>query len=174
MAADPVALAQHLLETVSAADPVSDQVVLNRLQDLEAAVGGGYDVIAGEDDGVKYFHVSDDSGRMPLPEVAERLAAEAAATALRLDASEQETIQRFLIGELGDELRERILEAHDLVDAANEALSGQRTSHGIGAHLEWKVDADAARRRPARLRSCSSSNPAAPRRKRSSGMPSGR
>ncbi|MGH7919117.1 MAG: SbcC/MukB-like Walker B domain-containing protein, partial [Candidatus Dormibacteraceae bacterium] len=134
------ALARRTRELVGTGEAVSDQVVLNRLRDLEDGLSGGYDVVTSEEDGVKYFHVVDDTGRQPLPMVAERVSAEAAAAAKRLDASEQEVIQKFLLGELGDELRERLLEAHDLVDSANRALSGQRTSHGIGAHLDWKVD----------------------------------
>ncbi len=141
---DDPALARRIRERVAGGEAVSDQVVLNRLRDLEDGLSGGYDVAAGEDDGVKYFHVVDDTGRQPLPAVAERVAAEAAAAARRLDASEQEVIQKFLLGELGDELRERLLEAHDLVSSANQALSGQRTSHGIGAHLDWKVDPEAS------------------------------
>ncbi len=137
---DPAELARRTRERVGTGEAVSDQVVLNRLRDLEDGLSGGYDVVTSEEDGVKYFHVVDDTGRQPLPTVAERVTAEAAAAAKRLDTSEQEVIQKFLLGELGDELRERLLEAHDLVTSANQALSGQRTSHGIGAHLDWKID----------------------------------
>lgn len=81
--------------------PVTDQVVLNRLRDLEAGLAGGYDVVIGEEDGVKFFHVSDDTGRQPLPTVTARVAAEAETAAARLAASEREIIERFLLGELG-------------------------------------------------------------------------
>ena len=37
------------------------------LRDLEDGLAGGYDVVTSEDDGVKYFHVVDDTGRQPLP-----------------------------------------------------------------------------------------------------------
>ncbi|MHB8293422.1 MAG: TIGR02680 family protein [Acidimicrobiales bacterium] len=142
-AADSVDLAMRTREQVGTGEHVSDQVVLNRLHDLEDGLAGGYDVVTSEEDGVKFFHVVDDTGRQPLPSVAERVAAEAAAAARRLDASEQEVIRKFLLGELGEELRERLLEAHDLVSSANQALSGQRTSHGIGARLDWKIDPEA-------------------------------
>ncbi|MGO9955016.1 MAG: TIGR02680 family protein [Solirubrobacteraceae bacterium] len=136
-------LARRVSAAVGDGEPVSDQTVLNRANDLEDGLAGGYDVIWHEDDGVKHFEVADDSGRQPLPRVAARIAAEAAAAADRLIASEREVIERFLLGELGEELRDRLLEAHDLVASANAALAGQRTSHGIGAHLDWRIDEDA-------------------------------
>jgi uncharacterized protein (TIGR02680 family) len=138
-----LALARRVRGAVGNGEPVSDQTVLNRANDLEDGLAGGYDVIWHEDDGVKHFEVADDTGRQPLPRVAARVAAEAAAAADRLAASEREVIERFLLGELGEELRDRLLEAHDLVESANAALAGQRTSHGIGAHLDWRIDEDA-------------------------------
>jgi hypothetical protein len=128
--------------TASGVEPVSDRVILNRYDELQAALAGGYDIAVDEDDGVKYFHVSDDTGRQPLPVVAARVEADAEAARTRLAASEREVIVRFLVGELGDELRDRLLEAEDLVAATNTALDGVRTSHGKGARLEWKVDPD--------------------------------
>ena len=123
--------------------PVTDQVVLNRLHDLETGLAGGYDVAIGEEEGVKFFHVTDDTGRQPLPAVTARVVAEAEAAAARLAANEREIIERFLLGELGEELRERLMEADDLVTAANRALDGVRTSHGKGVHLEWRIDQEA-------------------------------
>jgi hypothetical protein len=138
------ASARTLRGLVGADDaPVMDQVVLNRLRELEEGLAGGYDVAIGEEEGVKFFHVSDDTGRQPLPTVTARVAAEAAAAAARLAANEREIIERFLLGELGEELRERLMEADDLVTAANRALDGVRTSHGKGVHLEWRIDQEA-------------------------------
>ena len=38
----------------------------------------------------------------------------------------------------------KLLDAHDLVRGTNRTLAGVRTSHGKGAHLEWKLRDDAA------------------------------
>jgi len=119
--------------------PVGDQVVLNRLRELEEALSGGYDVAIGEEGGVKFFHVADDTGRQPLPTVTARVVAEAAAAKERLAVNEREIIERFLLGELGEELRERLLEAEELVESANRALGPVRTSHGKGARLAWRL-----------------------------------
>jgi hypothetical protein len=141
---DVEASARRLRELIGSDEAtVTDQVVLNRLRDLEAGLAGGYDVTIGEEEGVKFFHVSDDTGRQPLPMVTARVLAEAEAAAARLAANEREIIERFLLGELGEELRERLMEADDLVAAANRALEGVRTSHGKGAHLEWRIDQEA-------------------------------
>lgn len=139
-------LARQLLEQLSrlsgAGAPVSDGTILNRLHDLNEGLSGGYDVVDDEEDGVKFVMVADDSGRQPLPVVAERVSAEAASARERLAVGERETIERFLLGELAEEVRERLLEAHDLVRSANEALAAVRSSHGKGARLQWAVDED--------------------------------
>ena len=139
-----VAVAGSVFEETHNADDVTDRVILNRYDELQAALAGGYDIAVDEEDGIKYFHVSDDTGRQPLPTVAARVEADAETARTRLAASERDVIIRFLLGELGDELRERLLEAEDLVAAANTALADVRTSHGKGARLEWKVDPDEA------------------------------
>jgi len=139
-----VAVAGSVFEETHDAEDVTDRVILNRYDELQAALAGGYDIAVDEEDGIKYFHVSDDTGRQPLPTVAARVEADAETARTRLAASERDVIIRFLLGELGDELRERLLEAEDLVAAANTALADVRTSHGKGARLEWKVDPDEA------------------------------
>jgi uncharacterized protein (TIGR02680 family) len=140
---DTVAAARALRTKLGDGAAVSDQIVLNRHKDLEEGLAGGYDVTIGEEEGVKFFHVADDTGRQPLPTVAARVAAEAAAAKQRLETREREVIERFLLGELAEELRERLFEAIDLVRTANAALVRVRSSHGKGAHLDWRIDSDA-------------------------------
>ena len=113
--------------------PASNQMVLNRYRELEDGLAGGYDVVASEDDGVKYFHVVDDTGRQPLPAVAAPVATEAEQTRSRLLADEREVIERFLLGELGEEIRERLLESHDLVQGGPPQLADRSGSIARGA-----------------------------------------
>lgn len=141
---DPARSAAGLLERLGDFTAVSDSTILNRLQVLELGLRGGYDVVSDETDGLKFVLIADDRGRHPLPAVAARVLAEAEAARERLAAGERETIERFLLGELAEDVRERLLEAHDLVRSANQALSGVRSSHGIGARLDWALDDDAA------------------------------
>jgi uncharacterized protein (TIGR02680 family) len=139
-----VALGRALAGQVADGEEVTDRFILARYDELDDALVGGYDVAADEEDGVKVFHVADDAGRQPLPVVATRVAEEAASARDRLLEREREVLERFLLRELGDELRDRLLEAVDLVTEANRALASVRTSHGKGARLEWVLREEAA------------------------------
>jgi hypothetical protein len=140
----PVALAAAVAPVVAGEAEVSDGTILSRYDRLSDALAGGYDTAIDEADGVKVVHVADDTGRQPLAVVAARLAEEAEAARGRLAAREREVLERFLLRELADEVRSKLLDAHDLVNGTNRTLAGVRTSHGKGAHLEWKLRDDAA------------------------------
>lgn len=139
-----VALATAVAAMVDGDEEVSDGTVLARYDRLSEALAGGYDTSIDEHDGVKVVHVTDDTGRQPLAVVATRLAAEAEAARGRLAAREREVFERFLLRELADEVRSKLLDAHDLVIGANRTLAGVHTSHGKGAHLEWRLRDDAS------------------------------
>jgi uncharacterized protein YPO0396 len=117
--------------------------VLSRYDRLGDALAGGFDTAIDEIDGVKVVHIDDDSGRRPLAAVAQLLAEEAKAAHGRLAAREREVLERFLLRELGDEVRGKLLDAHDLVTDTNRTLRGVRSSHGKGAHLDWTLRDDA-------------------------------
>ena len=53
-------------------------------------------------------------------------------------------LERFLLRELADEVRAKLLDAHDLVRGTNRTLAGVHTSHGKGARLDWALRDDAA------------------------------
>ncbi|MEA2974096.1 MAG: hypothetical protein QOG82_2554 [Actinomycetota bacterium] len=139
-----VALAAAVAPLVDGDDEVSDGMILSRYDRLSEALPGGYDTAIDEQDGVKVVHVADDSGRQTLAVVAARLADEAEAARGRLAAREREVLERFLLRELADEVRSKLLDALDLVAGANRTLAGVSTSHGKGAHLDWKLRDDAA------------------------------
>ncbi len=139
-----VALAAAVAPLVDGDDEVSDSTILSRYDRLSESLAGGYDTAIDEQEGVKVVHVADDTGRQPLAVVAHRLAAEAEAAKGRLAAREREVFERFLLRELADEVRAKLLDAHDLVAGTNRTLAGVRTSHGKGAHLDWKLRDDAA------------------------------
>ncbi len=138
-----VALAAGVAPLVDGDDEVSDGTILSRYDRLSESLAGGYDTAIDEHDGVKVVHVADDTGRQPLAAVAARLAAEAEAARNRLAAREREVLERFLLRELADEVGAKLLDAHDLVSGTNRTLAGVRTSHGKGAHLEWRLADDA-------------------------------
>lgn len=141
---EPPDFAGRVLALVDGDDDVADSTVLARYDRLSQDLAGGYDTAIDEVDGVKVVHVDDDNGRQPLAAVARRLADEAAAARSRLAAREREVLERFLLRELADEVRAKLLDAHDLVRGTNATLAGVHTSHGKGAHLDWTVREDAA------------------------------
>jgi hypothetical protein len=134
-----VALAAAIAPLVDGDDEVSDGAILSRYDRLSASLAGGYDTAIDEQEGVKVVHVADDAGRQPLAVVAGRLASEAEAAKGRLAAREREVLERFLLRELAEEVRAKLLDAHDVVTGTNRTLAGVPTSHGKGAHLEWKL-----------------------------------
>lgn len=140
----PAALAAAVAPLVEGDDEVSDGTILSRYDRLSDSLAGGYDTAIDEIGGVKVVHVADDTGRQPLAVVAARLAEEADAARSRLATREREVLERFLLRELAEEVRSKLLDAHDLVAGTNRTLAGVRTSHGKGAHLDWTVRDDAA------------------------------
>jgi uncharacterized protein (TIGR02680 family) len=59
-----------------------------------------------------------------------------------LTARERDAFEQVLLGSLGDELRRRLQEAHELVDGMNDLLGDIRTSQGIRVRLRWRVRDD--------------------------------
>lgn len=135
-------VARRVLALVDGDDDVADSTVLARYDRLSQDLAGGYDTAIDEVEGVKVVHVDDDNGRQPLAAVARRLAEEAEAARSRLAAREREVLERFLLRELADEVRAKLLDAHDLVRGTNRTLAGVHTSHGKGARLDWTLRED--------------------------------
>lgn len=132
------------IEDAAAGKTVSDSVILKRYEDLGPGLSAGYDAHQDETaDGVKVFELHDDTGSHPVAVVAQRLTAEVGAARSRLTERQAQIFERFLHGELGDHLRRQLLDADTLVQAMNAALAGVRTSHGLGAKLEWHLREDA-------------------------------
>ncbi|MFI5530980.1 TIGR02680 family protein [Kitasatospora sp. NPDC051853] len=125
---------------------VSGTTLLNRFNDLRDQLAGGYDAALEELDGIMVCHLVDDLGQHDVALVGERIAGQAAEARSRLTEREHEVFQRFLTGELGDNLSRQVLSAGALVAALNDTLRSVRTSHGLGVELDWRladtVDAD--------------------------------
>jgi uncharacterized protein (TIGR02680 family) len=57
---------------------------------------------------------------------------------------ERELLQRFLLGEVGDHLRDRLRQARSLIDDMNELLESCRTASGMALKLSWDPLPEAA------------------------------
>ena len=85
----------------------------------------------------------DDEGQAPLATLAARLSARVEHDRTLLTAQQREVCEKHLLGELGEVLRKRRLDAARLVAHMNALLEGVRTSQGIRARLDWKLREDA-------------------------------
>ena len=79
----------------------------------------------------------------PLALAAVRLGDEAARERELLTDRERTLFEEHLLGELGDKLRARRVEATDLVKGMNDLLADVRTSQGIRVRLDWSLREDA-------------------------------
>jgi len=91
----------------------------------------------------------DESGEHPIGELADRLAAAVQRDAELLTERERRLFEEHILGDLGEALRSRRLEAQELVTEMNQLLAGVTTSQGIEVALRWRmrddVSADARR-----------------------------
>src|SRR5690606_3689544 len=81
-------------------------------------------------------------GEYPLAELSERLAAQVAHDAELLTERERKMFEEHILGELGESLRARRLEAEELVSAMNRLLDGITTSQGVRVTLRWRLRDD--------------------------------
>ena len=84
----------------------------------------------------------DDGGEHPLVSLASRLAAAVERDRALLTDRERSLFEEHLVGDLGELLRARRLEAEDLVESMNRLLSGVTTSQGIAVKLSWQLRDD--------------------------------
>jgi uncharacterized protein (TIGR02680 family) len=161
-----VAALRTLTEDISAllgpaAADVSASLIIRRGEELRDGLVGGYDAEGDEVEGIKRYALRDDTGAHDVAVVGARIFAAAQEARNRLSAREQEVFERYLLGELGDHLSRQMLAAENLITVMNGTLDEVRSSHGIGARLQWDLsrdsDADtkaavALLRRPSALR----------------------
>ncbi|MEJ5946797.1 TIGR02680 family protein [Pseudokineococcus basanitobsidens] len=119
----------------------ADENALVRAQTtLERDVVGNLDVEARLEDGVRLVLVTDATGTRHAAAAAAELVRQRDAGRGALSRQERDVFTRFLLGGVAEELRRRIRQATQLVDAMNASLGGIRTSHGIGVRLRWHLD----------------------------------
>jgi hypothetical protein len=118
----------------------TDENALMRAQQVfEREISGSYDVSATVAVGIKLFELVDAEGRRPLAEAAVEIERQCELGRAALTEREHEVFQRFVLGEVGEELRRRLIQAENLIKAMNASLRSIKTSHGIGVRLSWKL-----------------------------------
>jgi len=123
----------------------SDENALLRAQQIfEQAISGSYDVSPTIAAGVRLFELVDAEGRRPLAQAAVEIDRQCDLGRATLTEREHQVFSKFVLGEVGEELRRRLSQANSLISAMNTSLKSIRTSHGIGVRLTWKLSEDAS------------------------------
>jgi uncharacterized protein (TIGR02680 family) len=118
---------------------VSASLIIRRGEELRDGLAGGYDAEGDEVDGIKRYVLRDDTGAHDVAVVGMRIRFAAEEARNRLSVREQEVFERYLLGELGDHLSRQVLAAETLIAGMNDTLDQVRSSHGIGARLQWDL-----------------------------------
>jgi uncharacterized protein (TIGR02680 family) len=111
--------------------------VLNAFRDFDREVSGQLDVRNWLDDDVLVVEVAGAGDERTLAGAARTLAARVQSGRAALSDREREVFTRFVLGGVAEELRRRVNQAGQLVEAMNTSLKGIRTSNGIGVRLGW-------------------------------------
>ena len=116
-----------------------ENALLRAHQVFEREISSSYDVLATVAAGIKLFELSDAEGKRPLAQAAVEIDRQCERGRAALTEREHEVFQRFVLGEVGEELRRRLGQAENLIKAMNTSLRSIKTSHGIGVRLSWKL-----------------------------------
>ncbi len=132
--------ARSLASAVDRRGGVADENTLIRAQQsLERDLSGTFDVLASINGGVRIVELADAAGRWPLADAAAELTRRADEGRLALSERERRVFTDFVLGGVAEELRRRLGQARQLIDAVNASLATIRTSHGIGVRVRWNL-----------------------------------
>jgi len=121
---------------------VGEGAVINRLQELHAALAGSHDVVTDKNEvpgapGVLTVTVSDEEGPRPVAAAGRRTAQRLAEAVEQLNIREAAAFEEFFLKDVAEELRRQIATARDLTRRMNAVLSGVQSSQGVHVQLEW-------------------------------------
>ncbi|MCI2420821.1 TIGR02680 family protein [Saccharopolyspora sp. K220] len=119
----------------------SEATVLNRLQTLQHALSGNYDITAADQHGLLTVTVTGEEGPQPVAEAARRVGERLGEQRGYLNERYQSIFADYLIRDLAERLRGQVGIAEDLCNRMNEVLDGARSSQGVHVQLEWQPSA---------------------------------
>jgi uncharacterized protein (TIGR02680 family) len=122
--------------------PVSDAAVWSRYTEVRSGPAADCEPRVLEYPGMLAVAARDETGEHPLGELADRLEAAVARDAELLTERERRVFEEHILGDLGEALRARRVEAEELVAAMNRLLDGVTTSQGVRVSLHWRLRED--------------------------------
>lgn len=115
-----------------------------RYRQLAADLGADFQAGLGQDEDLVVIRVRHNGRDHDIPALLAALRESAEVRRSLLAEHERELLQRFLLGEVGDHLRDRLRRARLLVEDMNELLEGCRTASGMALKLSWDPLPEAA------------------------------
>jgi hypothetical protein len=128
-----------LAQVAAARQAASLNSTLNAFRDFDREVSGQLDVRYRLDDDVLLVEVAGAGDERTLAGAARALAERVQNGRAALSDREREVFTRFVLSGVAEELRRRVNQAGQLVEAMNTSLKGIRTSNGIGVRLGWNL-----------------------------------
>ncbi|ONI77266.1 TIGR02680 family protein [Actinosynnema sp. ALI-1.44] len=118
-----------------------ETAVITKLQDLQTALAGGYDIAAEEHAGLLTVSVAGEEGGRPVAQAAKQVSSKLGEQRGFLDEQYQRIFADYLIRDLAEWLRGQITVAEDLARRMNDVLGQAKSSQGVHVQLEWKPSA---------------------------------
>jgi uncharacterized protein (TIGR02680 family) len=122
--------------------PVTEAAVWGRYTEVTSGPAADCEPRVLEYPGMLAVVARDETGERPLAELARRLTAEVGRDAELLTERERRVFEEHILGDLGEALRARRVEAEELVAAMNRLLDGVTTSQGVRVSLHWRLRDD--------------------------------
>ncbi len=135
-------LARRIAELPPPARPGTDNAVLAAWQEAASGPAGDLDPRVTEIGGALAAIGRDESGEHPIGVLSARLTAAVARDAELLTDRERRLFEEHILGDLGESLRSRRMQAEELVAEMNQLLRGVTTSQGIAVTLRWRLRED--------------------------------
>jgi uncharacterized protein (TIGR02680 family) len=115
-----------------------------RFHTLASDLGAEYQPSLDQDEDLSIVRVRHDGRDHDVPGLLAALRENVEVRRALLADHERELLRRFLLGEVGDHLRGRLLQARDHVEHMNELLVGCQTASGMALKLSWEPAPEAA------------------------------
>ena len=131
-------IATELADLPATSRSTDENAVLAAAQALQAGPAASVEPRVLTVDGILVAVGRDEGGERPLVELGRRLRAAVDDDRTLLTDRERALFEDHVLGQLGESLRQRRLEATELVKAMNDLLESVTTSQGISVRLRWR------------------------------------
>ncbi len=128
--------------TASGRDPVSEDVVLGKLQTLQATLAGSHDISAQRAADILTVTVTGGQGPAPVAVAAREVADRLGEQQDLLSEEYQQIFDAYMLRDLADKLAAQVAVADDLCRRMNDTLDVARSSQGVHVQLDWQPAPD--------------------------------